>query len=62
MISFSEYMNIIKRQLQTNDIKKTRAGAWGEILQALYENKRYLPEKEQKVVDMVAQRIKGLMK
>lgn len=62
MLTFSEYLAIVKRQLQTNEIRKSQQGAWNDILRAVYENRRFLSEKHQRIADKLAQKIKEMIK
>ena len=62
MLTFSEYLTIIKKQLVTNEIRKSPQGAWNDILRAVYENRHFLPEQHQQIADNIAKRIKDLMK
>ena len=61
MLSFSDYLTLTKQGLYTNHIRKTKQGAVGEIIKAIFENRRYLSQQEQGVLDKITKQLQELI-
>lgn len=61
MLSFNDYLFLTKQGLYTNHIRKTPTGAVGEVLKSLYENRRYLSQQEQQVIDRIIEQLQELI-